>query len=593
NITDQVTIDGTTQDPASPCNAPPIIIVSDGIFGVDGLSVVGPAASGTVIRGVTITGFGGNGLVLSGADANQVQCSDIGGSTGNGLDGILIANSSLNQIGGAGNENIISVNGSNGINITTGTGNRISQNSIFSNAGLGINLGAGANGDQANPIITVAQSDGVSSTTVTGTFASTPGGSFRIEFFQCDSTPDEGQTLIGTIPSLGTDISGNASISQTFGVGLNVGDAVSATATNLANGNTSAFSTCQFVIGQPVYQSNPPDGDIIDLITSVGNALSASINVTNSGNDTLDITGISLSNTTDFTPLTTTFPLSVNAGDTTIGVNIEVQCNATTTTGSPFTTILTVDHNAGPDATYTINCTVDPAPVPDFDSVPLAGDPIPFGSVPVGTFNTFTLSIISAGSAALDVNSPVFAGADAGDFSIVSGLDINGLPGGSDTPVIIQCTPSNVGPLTADLTLTTNDPDAAEATVNYPMSCTGVAPVITLSPTTLPSTYEGDLAYLQTITASDGTAPYTFAITSGALPLNMSLDPATGEISGIPDPGTAGTYNFSIVATDSHALAFTSAPQPYTLVVNPGITVGPATLPDGTVGVAYPSTFHT
>ena len=42
-------------------------------------------------------------------------------------------------------------------------------------------------------------------------------------------------------------------------------------------------------------------------------------------------------------------------------------------------------------------------------------------------------------------------------------------------------------------------------------------PAITLSPATLPQRHSG-AAYSQTITASGGTAPYTFAVTAGTLP---------------------------------------------------------------------------
>jgi uncharacterized protein YhjY with autotransporter beta-barrel domain len=51
-------------------------------------------------------------------------------------------------------------------------------------------------------------------------------------------------------------------------------------------------------------------------------------------------------------------------------------------------------------------------------------------------------------------------------------------------------------------------------------------------------------------TASGGTAPYTYAVTSGALPTGMNLTAATGTISGTPT--VAGGFSFTITATDSN-----------------------------------------
>jgi type VI secretion system secreted protein VgrG len=80
--------------------------------------------------------------------------------------------------------------------------------------------------------------------------------------------------------------------------------------------------------------------------------------------------------------------------------------------------------------------------------------------------------------------------------------------------------------------------------------CSGAAPcpVITLSPATLPNGTIG-VPYSQTITASGGTAPYTFTIISGALPAGLFLS-AGGVVSGTPT--TAGVSSVVIRATDAN-----------------------------------------
>ncbi|UPG93877.1 autotransporter domain-containing protein [Luteibacter aegosomatissinici] len=123
------------------------------------------------------------------------------------------------------------------------------------------------------------------------------------------------------------------------------------------------------------------------------------------------------------------------------------------------------------------------------------------------------------------------------------------------------------------------------------VSITVAAPVITYAPANPPDgTFA--VAYSQSIAgASGGTAPYTYAVTSGQLPSGIVLDPNTGVLSGTPS--AAGTASFSVTASD-HSTGggpYHSAAKALTLTVNgPTITLSPATVPNGTVHAAYPST---
>ncbi len=68
-------------------------------------------------------------------------------------------------------------------------------------------------------------------------------------------------------------------------------------------------------------------------------------------------------------------------------------------------------------------------------------------------------------------------------------------------------------------------------------------------------------SYSQTITASGGTCPYTFAVTSGTLPSGLNLA-TNGALSGKPT-GT-GNFTFTITATNHGGATGSRA---YTLVV--------------------------
>ena len=56
------------------------------------------------------------------------------------------------------------------------------------------------------------------------------------------------------------------------------------------------------------------------------------------------------------------------------------------------------------------------------------------------------------------------------------------------------------------------------------------------------------VAYNQTLTATGGTAPYTFAVSVGALPAGVTLSSA-GVLSGTPT--VSGTFAFTVRATDN------------------------------------------
>ncbi|WP_369834708.1 autotransporter domain-containing protein [Cronobacter dublinensis] len=130
--------------------------------------------------------------------------------------------------------------------------------------------------------------------------------------------------------------------------------------------------------------------------------------------------------------------------------------------------------------------------------------------------------------------------------------------------------------------------DSADATV----SLTILAPTtVTIAPASgaLPSATTGS-AWSQTLSATGGSAPYTW--TAHGLPAGISLNPATGALSGTPT--TAGSFTFSVTAKEAGNVSATAS---YTLVVGavtPGVTltVTPASgaLPPATTGSAWSQT---
>lgn len=110
---------------------------------------------------------------------------------------------------------------------------------------------------------------------------------------------------------------------------------------------------------------------------------------------------------------------------------------------------------------------------------------------------------------------------------------------------------------------------------------------VVLAPNVLP---DGNLnaAYPpQTIVASGGTGPYSYVVFSGELPTGLSLEHATGVLSGTPTLG--GTFRFTIAAIDSAGGC--SGTQSYTITIcSHFVKLSPGFLPDGQLGAAYSQT---
>ena len=217
-----------------------------------------------------ISGNLGAGIEFSGGGSNIAQGNLLGPAAspdapdvGNGAVGVRETN------GTAGNlvaKNVISGNRMGGVLVVSGVGNRISANSIYANASLGIDLGGdgitpvtpggphvGPNNLQNYPSIQSAATDGFA-TTVSGTFNSTPASTFMLEFFG-SPFPDpsgfgEGKTYLGSA-SVTTDQNGDATFSLALAASPTLeGYWVTATAT-AADGSTSEFSKAQQIAAAP------------------------------------------------------------------------------------------------------------------------------------------------------------------------------------------------------------------------------------------------------------------------------------------------------------------------------------------------------
>jgi hypothetical protein len=110
---------------------------------------------------------------------------------------------------------------------------------------------------------------------------------------------------------------------------------------------------------------------------------------------------------------------------------------------------------------------------------------------------------------------------------------------------------------------------------------------ITTTSGTLTAGVQG-IGYSATLTSFGGNAPAVWALLSGSLPPGLSLDPATGIISGTPT--ASGSFSFSLSLTDSSAPTPTIAVRALTITIAVPLVITTTSLNDGVVGIAYSQT---
>src|SRR5207245_9435345 len=95
-------------------------------------------------------------------------------------------------------------------------------------------------------------------------------------------------------------------------------------------------------------------------------------------------------------------------------------------------------------------------------------------------------------------------------------------------------------------------------------------------------------AYSATLSASGGTPPYSWSVSSGTVPTGLSLS-SSGTLSGTPT--VAGSFPFTVAVKDA-ASASASASLSINVVSVPPLQVTSSQLPGGTVGSAYIATLN-
>ncbi len=159
---------------------------------VENTTVLNNLISGNQV-GITLEGFGTD-VEHDVFQGNKIG-SDITGlvALGNTEEGVFFESAVGTLFGGTGpgQGNLVAFNDGDGIEVYAGKQDQITQNSIFANTGVGIDLTAGANLNPSAPVLTVTPGSGM----LSGTLEGTTGVSYVVEIFSNPTIPTPGQEL--------------------------------------------------------------------------------------------------------------------------------------------------------------------------------------------------------------------------------------------------------------------------------------------------------------------------------------------------------------------------------------------------------------
>src|SRR5208282_745895 len=163
--------------------------------------------------------------------------------------------------------------------------------------------------------------------------------------------------------------------------------------------------------------------------------------------------------------------------------------------------------------------------------------------------------------------------------ALPTGVTLNGATGA------LSGTPTASGSFTITAQVTDSESPAVSKSASFTFSI--AAGTVTITTPSLPNGQVG-VAYAATLAATGGITPYTWSVTSGALPAGVTLNGATGALSGTPT--ASGSFTITAQVSDSESpVVSKSASFAFSIAVGT-ISVSTASLPNGQVGTPYSAT---
>ncbi len=169
--------------------------------------------------------------------------------------------------------------------------------------------------------------------------------------------------------------------------------------------------------------------------------------------------------------------------------------------------------------------------------------------LPDGTLNdSYSAQLVAAGGVA-----PYTWATTGGSLPTGVSLDSNGLLHGSTTAI---------GNFDFNVQVTDSDLPASAEVKALTIAVNGSGQTLGVTTTSLPSA-SVNTPYNALLTANGGVTPYTWSISAGSLPAGLTLDPSTGQLSGLASASGLGVFTVKVTDSQSH-----TATQPLSITVN-------------------------
>ena len=311
------------------------------------------------------------------------------------------------------------------------------------------------------------------------------------------------------------------------------------------------------------------------------------VTLTNSGNASLSITGITIAgaNPTDF---------AIGTGTGACGTTLAASASCTIyvtfmpASATSFTATLQVaDDAAGSPQTVTLTGTGTAAPAP---AAVLSPTTVPFGSQTSGTTSApMSVSLSNTGNATLNITGITIAGANPTDFAIGAGSNAcaTTLAASASCTIYVTFTPASATSFTATLQVADNATGSPQTAMLTGTGTAAAAPVAAISPATVPfgSLTAGTTSAPMAVTLSNtGNAALniTGITLAGANPTDFAI--STGSNACATTLAANATCSIYITFTPASAASFTA-----TLQVSDNATGSPQTSALTGTGTAPPA----